>query len=264
MGRFGIGQARARAPHGVRDRADRLRLARPRAAPRRSSIWTSFWTSPSRRRVTGMPVHLATTSATSSSSTSSFRRRPWPCCSARRAFAASSCLLELVERAEAQLGGAVQVAAALGVGHGRPRGVDLLRDLADPPDGVLLDLPARLERGRALLQVAELPVEPLEALPGRLVALLRQRDALDLELHDAALDLVELGRHGVDLDPQPRGGLVDQVDRLVGEEPVGDVAVREDGRRHQRRVLDPDLVVDLVLLLEARGGSRSCPRRTAP
>ena len=42
---------------------------------RRSSMCTSFSISPSISRVTGMPVHLATTSATSSSSTSSFKQR---------------------------------------------------------------------------------------------------------------------------------------------------------------------------------------------
>ena len=36
---------------------------------------------------------------------------------------------------------------------------------------------------------------------------------------------VELVRHRVDLDAQAAGGLVDQVDRLVGQEAVGDVAV---------------------------------------
>jgi hypothetical protein len=73
---------------------------------------------------------------------------------------------------------------------------------------------------------------------------------LDLELHDAALDLVDLGRHGVDLDAQARGGLVDEVDGLVGEEAVGDVAVAEGGRRDERGVLDAHLVVVLVALLE--------------
>src|SRR5437588_615966 len=50
---------------------------------------------------------------------------------------------------------------------------------------------------------------------------------------------------------QPRRRLVDQVDRLVGQEAVGDVAVGEHGRRHQRRVLDPHPVVHLVALAEA-------------
>ncbi len=73
-----------------------------------------------------------------------------------------------------------------------------------------------------------------EPLLRRLVALLAQRLALDLELHDAALELVELRRHRVDLHPQLRRRLVDQIDRLVGQEPIGDVAVGEDRRRHQR------------------------------
>ncbi len=55
-----------------------------------SSMWTSFCTSPSRRRETGMPVHFETTSAMSSSSTSSFSilRSRWS--SARPAFSSSS------------------------------------------------------------------------------------------------------------------------------------------------------------------------------
>ncbi len=66
----------------------------------------------------------------------------------------------------------------------------------------------------------------------------------------AARDLVQLGRHRVDLGAQARGGLVDEVDRLVGEEPVGDVAMGQHGGGHQGGVLDADAVVDLVALLE--------------
>jgi hypothetical protein len=46
-------------------------------------------------------------------------------------------------------------------------------------------------------------------------------------------------------------GLVDQVDRLVGQEAVGDVPVAQRRRRHQRGVQDPDAVMKLVALLEA-------------
>ena len=59
------------------------------------------------------------------------------------------------------------------------------------------------------------------------VPLFEQRLALDLELDDAPLDLVDLLGQAVDLDPKPAGGFVHQVDRLVGQEPVADVAVRE-------------------------------------
>ncbi len=52
------------------------------------------------------------------------------------------------------------------------------------------------------------------------------------------------------LDPHPRGGLVDQVDRLVGQEAVGDVAVGELGSGFQRIVGDVDAVVLLVALAQ--------------
>ena len=57
--------------------------------------------------------------------------------------------------------------------------------------------------------------------------------------------------HRVDLDAQAAGRLVDEVDRLVGQEAVGDVAVRERRRGHDRAVGDAHAVVHLVALLEA-------------
>ena len=84
-----------------------------------------------------------------------------------------------------------------------------------------------------------------------LVGLLLQRLALDLHLHDAAIELVELFGLRIDLHPQARGRLVHEVDRLVGQEAVGDVAVRQLGRRDERRIGDPHAVVQLVFLLDA-------------
>src|SRR5205809_45963 len=91
---------------------------------------------------------------------------------------------------------------------------------------------------------------PPSALARAGVALLPERLALDLELHDLAVDLVQLLGLGVDLGAQAGGGFVHQVDRLVGEEAVGDVAVREGRGRNQRGVLDLDAVVHLVALLQ--------------
>ena len=102
-----------------------------------------------------------------------------------------------------------------------------------------------------LAQVGQLALDRLAARDARVVLLLLQRLVLDLELLDAPLDLVDLGRHRVDLDAQARRRLVDQVDRLVGQEAVGDVAVREGGGGDDRGVLDAHAVVHLVALLEA-------------
>ena len=61
----------------------------------------------------------------------------------------------------------------------------------------------------------------------------------------------------------PRAGLVDQVDRLVGEEPIGDVAARLEtgGVDRLAGVLDP--VERLVAVLHAEQDVRSRPARTA-
>ena len=81
--------------------------------------------------------------------------------------------------------------------------------------------------------------------------LLLQGLLLDLEPDDLAVDGIELFRLGIDLHLQPRRGLIDQVDRLVGQEPVADVAVRERRRRDQRAVGDAHAVMRLVFVLEA-------------
>ena len=66
-----------------------------------------------------------------------------------------------------------------------------------------------------------------------------------------AVELVELLGLGIDLHPLARRRLVDQVDRLVRQEAVGDVAVGQRRRRDDRRIGDAHAVMGLVLLLQA-------------
>ena len=65
-----------------------------------------------------------------------------------------------------------------------------------------------------------------------------------------AAQLIDLQRRGVDLHAQARCGLVDQVDRLVGQLPGGDVAIAQGCRGDERGIRDGHLVVRLVALLE--------------
>ena len=96
------------------------------------------------------------------------------------------------------------------------------------------------------------------------IGLLLERHALDLELADAAGDDVDLGRHRVDLDAQPAGGLVDQVDGLVRQETARHVAVGQHGRGDEGGVLDAHAVVHLVALLQpAEDRDRVRDRRLA-
>ena len=101
-----------------------------------------------------------------------------------------------------------------------------------------------------LVQLRQLASELVQALLARRVGLLLQRLLLDLQLHHAALDGLDLERHRVDLHLDLGGGLVDQVDGLVGQEAVGDVAIGQHRRCDQRRVLDADAVVHLVALAQ--------------
>ena len=54
-----------------------------------------------------------------------------------------------------------------------------------------------------------------------------------------------------DLHAQPACGFVHQVDGFVGEEAVGDIAVRKGRGGDQRRIGDAHAVMQLVFLLEA-------------
>ena len=60
----------------------------------------------------------------------------------------------------------------------------------------------------------------------------------------------ELFRLGVDLHLQPCRRLVDKVDRLVGQEPVGDVTMRQRRRGDERAIGNAHAVMRLVLVLE--------------
>ena len=149
----------------------------------------------------------------------------------------------------AQLGGALVVQLALGALELGARVVEPLEHVAVALGLLLLALPLRAHAGRLLAQVGELALDLLAPLGGGVVLLDRRRCSISSCVH-AALDLVDLRRDGGLLDRDARGGLVDEVDRLVGQEAVGDVAVRERGGGDQRRVGDRDAVVGLVAALE--------------
>ena len=116
---------------------------------------------------------------------------------------------------------------------------------------VLLALPFGRERRGSFLELRQLLVEALQAVLRARIVFLLQRLVLDLAADDLAVDGIELLGLGIDLHAQARRGLVDEVDRLVGKEAIGDVAVRQGRRGDERRVLDAHAVVQLVFLLEA-------------
>ena len=112
--------------------------------------------------------------------------------------------------------------------------------------------PLLAEAGQLLAQLGHLVFDLGEPLLGVLFGFVGQLPGGQFQLRQPALHLVDLVGHAFQLHRQPAGGLVHQVDGLVGQEAVGDVAVRELGRGHQGRVLDLHaLVMGFVARLEA-------------
>ena len=71
------------------------------------------------------------------------------------------------------------------------------------------------------------------------------------ESGDLLFELLVRRRGGHPADPQTAPGLVDEVDRLVRQEPVGQVAVSQVGRGHQGLVRDRHRMVRLIAVPQA-------------
>ena len=123
---------------------------------------------------------------------------------------------------------------------------DFLAQLLHLPDGLFLVFPLRLHGLKGLAVLGQLFLELCKARFRELIVLVFERGLFDLHLDDLAVDDVELGRHRVHLGADHCAGLVDEVDGLIGEEAVGDIAVRERRSGDDRGVRDLHAVEHLV------------------
>ena len=160
-------------------------------------------------------------------------------------------LLQARDHGIAQLGRTAQIAVArrallLALGL-----VELALELLHVVDGVLLVEPAGLLHVELFLDLGDLLAQGLKTLLGGVVGLLHERLLLDLQLGELTRGGVDLDRHAVELHAQAACRFIDQVDGLVGQEAVGDVAIGEVGGGHERAIGDMHAVEDLVLFLEA-------------
>ncbi len=127
-------------------------------------------------------------------------------------------LFLLGQDAVLQLGGAVEVVGPLGLLDLVADLLELLAQLAGRLDGRLLALPLGLEPVPLRLHVGDLLFQIGQPLLRGGIFLLLERLALDGELGDAPLEVLQLLRHALVLGPQLRRRLVHEIDRLVGQE----------------------------------------------
>src|SRR5438093_2704112 len=159
--------------------------------------------------------------------------------------------LEAGDRSVADFRDAAQIPLALRPLFLNLQVFDPFLRLPDLSDQVALLLPMRAEPRQLPLGARDLLLDLAPPLLRDRVALTLESPALDFRLARPSLDDVDVGGHPVDLDPEPRGGLVDQVDRLVRELTVRHVAMRKRRRRDERGVLDLHPVVNLITFLQA-------------
>ena len=239
FGRRGSDKPGARAADGIRDDAQRLVLAHhalARAPPPCAAA------SPSRPAASSTPGCRST-----------WRRLPRspprsPCCAPawapspprRVACSGASRARECLPYCSSAM--RARLPARRAASSSSARAVELLADLR----GALQRPPSRPSRSprdrRTPCSSARACASSVaRRLRGGLVLFLLQRLPLDLQLDDAPLEPVERLGLGVDLHADARRRLVDQVDRLVGQLAVGDVAVRQRRGGDDRRIGDLDL-----------------------
>ena len=145
----------------------------------------------------------------------------------------------------------VKITGAFHLFHLETQAVDLRLVIADLLDGLLFQHPVGLEPVAVGAQIGQFFFDVLVTFAGFVVLLFFEGHLLDLQLFDAALDLIEFLRHRIHFDAQLGRGFIDQVDRFIRQTPVGEIAVGKHRRRDQGGVGDLHPVMHLVLFLKA-------------
>ena len=125
-----------------------------------------------------------------------------------------------------QLTRAGKVALTLGMLQFGAGAVEVLLQITRDLKAVPFGLPLGGHLGRFLLKVREFTFQFFQPVTAGQIILFLQRLGLDLQLKDLAIQLVQFFGLGVHFHPQAAGGFVHQVDGLVGQKAVGDIAVR--------------------------------------
>ncbi|MPN02083.1 hypothetical protein SDC9_149296 [bioreactor metagenome] len=150
-----------------------------------------------------------------------------------------------------QLGGFVEIVCALRFGNLRIGVFQLLTQLLHFSDGGFFVFPLRLHLVEVCAQFCNLPLNLLQMLTAELICLFLESGFLDLQLHDLPAGGIQFHRHAVELGLDERAGFIHEVDCLVRQKAVGDVAMRQRCRGNQRRVLNLHAVEHLIALLES-------------
>ena len=126
---------------------------------------------------------------------------------------------------------------------------DLFAELVDVADAAFFLLPAEVQFCEFFVLLRDLGANFLQTRDGFGILFVDQLALRDLELDDSSLNVVDLRRHALQFHCETTHRFVDKVDRLIGKESVGDVAVREFHCGNERRIGDLHPFVVLFVTL---------------
>ena len=140
-------------------------------------------------------------------------------------FSCGNFCLQFVQGAIAQTGRFLEVGITFCHFHLVVNLVELFFKLLQVEDGLFFCLPLGGHRGRFFFQVSQFALKLFQAILRGFVFFFLQRLLFNLELHNGPIHLVQRLWLRVNLGAQVCGRLVDQVDGLVWQFTVSDVAL---------------------------------------
>ena len=155
-----------------------------------------------------------------------------------------------------------QIVVAFGLGHVALDGVDFFLQALRAQDGLFFFIPLGFELAFFFFQFVLRFRDLSQPFFGSVVRFFVQGLFFNFQLHDLMAQFVNRRRHGFDFRTQFSGGFVDEVDGLIRQEAVGNVAVRQDSGSDQGFITDADAMMDFVTFFQAtENGDRVFDRR---
>ena len=114
--------------------------------------------------------------------------------------------------------------------------LDLLPEFLQFLDGFLLILPLRHPVRKFFRFIGKLPVKCFEPVDAQPVIFLFERFSLYLKLCHLTVQFIKLRRHGIKFSLYQCTCLVNKVDGLIRQEPVGNISMAQHRSRYESRI----------------------------
>ena len=124
--------------------------------------------------------------------------------------------------------------------------IDLLTKLPKLLHRILFVIPLCLLLAELFLQISQFFLKRRQTLPAQIICFFFQRCFLDLQLRHLSGQFIQLGRHGIQLGLNEGARLIHQVNGLIRQKPIGNIAVGKHRRAYQRRVSDLYAVIYFI------------------